>query len=520
MNLADLREAVRVKTGYPERGPTGTTRLNKAINYALRHLWGEMPEALLKEQHRFRLEPSISGQATIHYADRFTWYLPSSASSAVLATDGTLSARNFEVQGTDGNWYQFRIREVRRVLIIVDPTVPNPVPVLRDLIIVDKPWFNNTDAGIAFRIYTDAYPYPGDIQRVRTIVYNPEVEPRELPISAHPEEMARMRLGYGWRNSGRIEFAASGDWYQQPAPHYTPTVTTIGQPANANKWGYDATGSERGTLFSGRRYGAAGTFSYRVCHVWGRLPAQFNGVIDPDTNPDVAGEQTGRLAPFYISSPSPATEQVSTVWGGGAIAVATPNVGYQYGSTNSSLHPSYQRSGVQKYIFRARHATQSVGVSNADVTALENDGIYYLWKVVDGNVTSVQDKGDGDPVERSFPLKDFHGHFHIRFDKAADAAVPMLLYVVKRPPTLDYDTDAPNLPPECFEAITELTASYLTGDRDGSVDRKSMYYQSYLSELNRLKRIYSFPGFVQGPFGDGLDSKPRGMFIGGPIRSA
>jgi len=91
---------------------------------------------------------------------------------------------------------------------------------------------------------------------------------------------------------------------------------------------------------------------------------------------------------------------------------------------------------------------------------------------------------------------------------------------VQRPPTLEYDTDAPNLPPECFEALTELAASYLTGDRDGSMDRKGAYYQSYLNELNRLKRVYSFPGFVQGPFGDGMDSRARGMFIAGPIRSA
>ena len=134
MNLADLREVVRVKTGYPERGTTGTTRLNKAINYALRHAWGEMPEVLLKQQHRLRLETPISNTANIHFADRFTWYLPTSV-SPILTTDGTLSARNFEVQGTDGNWYQFRIREVRRVPFQLVSGGPN---VTRDLIIVDN----------------------------------------------------------------------------------------------------------------------------------------------------------------------------------------------------------------------------------------------------------------------------------------------------------------------------------------------------------------------------------------------
>ncbi len=516
MNLYDLREAVRVKTGYPERGATGTTRLNKAINYALRHMWGEMPEALLKQQHRFFLETPITGAATIHNDDLYTWYLPSSLAAPVLTTDGRLSARNFEVQ-KDGVWHQFRIREVRRTAIDPDQL---PKPDSYDCIITDRPWANFTDANLPFRIYTDAYPYPGDVQRVRTMVYNPEVEPRELPLSAHPEEMARMRLGYGWRNTGRIEFAASGDWYQQPSPHYTPAVKTITQPeTNSDRWGYDDAGTEHGATFAGRRFGAAGTFSYKVCHVWGRQPGQFNGTVDPGNI--ALQNQTGRLAPFYISSPSPASPTITTTWGAGAIQVVLPDIGYQHGGSSNSKHPSYRRSGVQKFIFRARHATQAPGAgNNAAVTLLENDEVYYLWKVVDGDATVVYDKGEGDPVERDFPLKDFHGHFHIRFDKAPEAKVPMLLYVVKRPPTLDYDTDTPNLPPECFEAITELAAGYLTGDRDGSIERKGAYYQSYLNELNRLKRVYSFPGFVQGPFGDGLDSRARGMFIAGPIRSA
>jgi len=521
MNLYDLREAVRVKTGYPERGATGTTRLNKAINYALRHAWGEMPEALLKQQHRFFMEPPITGFANIHFDDLYTWYLPGTPPApptgppAVLTTNGTLSARNFEVY-KGGVWHQFRIREVRRTAIDPDQL---PFPAEYDCIIVDKPWINFTDTNLAFRLYTDGYPYPGDVQRVRTMVYNPEVEPRELPVSAHPEEMARMRLGYGWRNQGRIEFAASGDWYQQPAPHYTPSVGTFSEPINANRWGYDDAGVEHGAAYAGRRFGAAGTFSYRVCHVWGRSPSQFNGTVDPGTI--AAQNQTARLAPFYISSPSPASATVTTTWGGGGVQIKMPDIGYQHSGTSNVKHPSYRRSGVQKFIFRARHATQAAGVgNNAAITELENDGIYYLWKVVDGDVTVAIDKGESDPVERDFQLKDFHGHFHLRFDKAPDAKVPMLLYTVQRPPTLEYDTDAPNLPPECFEAITELAASYLTGDRDGSMDRKGAYYQSYLNELNRLKRVYSFPGFVQGPFGDGMDSRARGMFIAGPIRSA
>jgi len=515
MHLADLREALRIKTSYPERGATGTVRLNKALNYALRHIWGEMPEALLKEQTRFMLELPVSvSTVRIHMDDRFTWIL--TATTSQLATNGTLNARSFEVQ-KNGVWVQHRSREVRRDVVVVDDPLK---PETRDIIIVDKPWTNNTDVNMPYRIYTDAYPYPGDVQKVRSIVMRPESEPQELPLSVHPEEMTRIRLGYGWRNQGRIELAASGEFFQLVPPHYTPTLSVAGDQPNPLRWGYDATGVERGAAFVGRRYGAAGTFSYIVCHGWGRLPGQFIGVVDPDTNPDVLGEQAGRLAPFYISGPSIASAQATTTWGGGCIQIALPDIGYQHSSTNNATMPSYRRAGIEKWIFRARHATQGVAAgNNAHVTALEADGVYYLWKVVDGTTTTALDKGDGDPVERSYPLKDFHGHMHIRFDKAPVAADPVLLSVVRRPPTLSYDTDIPHIPPECTDALTELAAAYLLGDRDGALDRKNAYYLTYQTYMNTLRRNYNFPGFSKGSFGDGLSPQRQGMFIGGPIRS-
>ena len=60
MDLAGLRSQVMAVTGYPERGTVGQQRLNSAINYSLRQLWREMPEALMKEEFRFRLEPPVS----------------------------------------------------------------------------------------------------------------------------------------------------------------------------------------------------------------------------------------------------------------------------------------------------------------------------------------------------------------------------------------------------------------------------------------------------------------------------
>ena len=69
MNLADLREAIRVKTGYPERGESGTRRINNIINQSLRTLWGEIPEVLLRDEERVQLEPQRSCTVTRDAAD-------------------------------------------------------------------------------------------------------------------------------------------------------------------------------------------------------------------------------------------------------------------------------------------------------------------------------------------------------------------------------------------------------------------------------------------------------------------
>ena len=137
---------------------------------------------------------------------------------------------------------------------------------------------------------------------------------------------------------------------------------------------------------------------------------------------------------------------------------------------------------------------------------MEDDGIYYLWKVVDGETTEVFDVGQMDPVAKGYQLKDFMGHYHIRFDKRPSSEDQILVSCIKRPPTLNYETDSPNLPPECYGCIVELACSYLVGDRDGEIKRKSVYYDAHLLELQKLKRMYTFSGHERPAFGNGVST--------------
>ena len=480
MNLSELREVIRTKTGYPERGTSGTTRINNAINYSLRHMWAEMPEVLLKEELRIPLvQPKETGTLSI-VTDDVTSFLVT-GHNGTLTDDGTL----------DGLWLEVKKGSSYIVRRVQDVTVVGSGAGATVHITIDKAWLNSTDTGLTYRIYAYEYPYPADVQKIRNIIINPETNPSEMLETMFPEEMGRWKVGFGWRSTGRPQKYSRGDYFVLEPPHYTPSVAhTTSQ--KGGQWGYDTLGAEQPD------YGVAGTFSYKIVHVWGRQNIQT-----------FRGHKQAR----YMSASSPASTQISTTWGGPAILISTPDIDYTYMNTKDSADVSIKSSGYEKWIFRARHEI------NTDVPAIDGvgsnhnyvevDEIYYLWKIIDGSEVIAEDRGDLDPVDRRTTIKDFHGHFHLRFDRIPDSAYNILMSVVRRPHVLLYDTDDPNLPPECFEALTELAASYLLGDRDGDLNRKTAYYASYLNELARLKRVYSFSGHDNTSFGDGLGTSPR-----------
>ena len=483
MDLAGLRSQVMAVTGYPERGTVGQQRLNTAINYSLRQLWREMPESLMKEEFRFRLEPPVSiNTISVISADPLTMTVDSgttSLTSSTFATDGTLVARWLEVK--TGSRYVYR--RVKDVYYASSTWY----------IVMDKPWENTSDTGLTYRIFTKEYPYPSDVQKIRKVMYDPENSSHKITYSLLADELYEWRLGHGFRDTGVPQRAARGDFFTLPSPHYKPAVSSLSQ--DARKWGYNGASEDLD-------YGPAGTFSYKVMHVWGRRP-----LLDPSHHRPSTPGSGGTLAPFYMSSPSEASDQITTTWGGGAIQITTPDVDYMsgYAHDTSSATKSYQHNGVEKWIFRARHAATTGSTNHPDV---ETDGIYYLWKVVKGwqatSTSETFDVGQSDPVDKTVPLKDVHGHFHIRFDSYPESSVDMLMSVIRRPDTLKYDTDVSRVPPECYGALVDLTCSYLVGRRDGEPKRESYYFGRYLAEVDRLRGLYTFSGFQNPAFGPGL----------------
>lgn len=494
MNLSELRAQILTVTGYPERGSTGTARINSAINYSLRQLWRDMPESLMKEEYRFQVEPNLSkNKLEVHSSDPLVMLVmtsPTTLDANSFATDGTIRARWLEIQRS-GRFYYRRIRDIFW-------GSPGGQGANQWNIVLDEPWDNLTDENLGYKILTKEYPYPADLQKIRRVTYDPENTSYRLMYDLLPDEMNEWRIMQGYRRETRPTRSTRGDFYSMPSPHYTPIVSVGGADTNAVKWGYNSSGVQQTS------YGEAGTFSYRVMHVWGRRP--FVGA--EHSRPTAAGTNT--LEPFYRSSPSKESAQIATIWGGGMIKIVTPDIDYMHGYGKDSTKPSYHKYGVEKWIFRARHVTNSNG-SSSNFPIVEADGIYYLWRIEEADVTTTYDRGDDDPVDKSVVLKDSHGHYHIRFDSYPTEEEDVLLSVVRRPDTLKYDTDVSNVPPECYGALIDLTCSYLVGRRDGEPKRESYYFSRYMEEVDRLRGLYTFSGHTNPSFGEGISpSAARG----------
>lgn len=480
-NLTTLIDRMRTRTGLPERGTAGKTRMKDVFNEALRHLWGDLPEGLKNEQWRFRTEEVYNRTVGIHTVDKHTFIV--TAAQGALPLDGTLSGRWIEVY-RDAHWIQRRIREVW----------------LGDTfyyIIIDEPWDNNTDHDLTARIWTAEYPYPHDYSDFTDLIFDPDNADRNLLPAMLAPSLSAQRIGNNWRDQGIPEFYGSGSFAQLPAFHFTPTVGvygTPGQPANSEKWGWDALGVEHAAI--NPFYGVAGTFKYLEVPVWGRWRWLQSTKL-----------RSGRLLPFYMGAPSLPSDAITTTWGSNAIQIVGPNYDYLLGFGQDTTLPSHNKAGIERWVFRGRFNNEAAGASNhAAERFVEADEVYYLWDVLDGSTTTYVDRGDRDPIDRHFPLRHCHGHRSLQFDRVPTAATDVLVMAVRRPPEFKWDTDTPRIPPESTDALFFRAAMILVGEMDGHEGRMTYFKAQYEGEIERLRREQGVPRFIQPEFGDGLST--------------
>lgn len=461
----------------PEDSAKGRLRGAGALNAALAWIYTNVPERLLAQEWRFRLEKPLEGTGDIDADDAKVLEVTfaTTAERDLYPQDGTLSARWIEIQDPDtGTWVQRRIRMLYWVAGIPTATIR---------IVMNEAWSVAGVTDLSYRIYTLEYPYSNEWARITQMFYNPDDGLARELLAFTPQDAIAARIGSGWRSVGLPTRYGRGSTFQMPTPHRAPDVA-VAIPAggdNTQRWGYDSGGAEHGqALVSGQYYEAAGTFRYYACLGWGRRKW-----LHPTYGASF-------LAPFYISAPAPVTSDVTTTWAGGKITLTLPDMSYVLGfGPRNDLH-SFQHSGFEWWIYRARVATEdpTSGTNHAWAKRPEDDEIPYLLTVipVDSGLqtTTLEDRGDHGPPDRNMPLGDHFGHPSFFFDRLPADVKDILVRGIRRPPVLEHDSDVPPVPMEISDLILPLMASILVSRRSNEPDQESTYYKQYLDKVKTM----------------------------------
>ena len=508
MNRAELRQMVKDRTGYPGNGPTETARLNREIQAGFLQVTKDLPSALERVEMRLKTQAEVTSTGWYNpAADAYLLKLDNT-NADLFANDGTWDARWVDVLKADGTHVICRIRKLQYIIPLAAAAFW--------ILVIDKPWPTLGETGLVIRLFCDRIALPADAQRVYSVIFSPDLTPRTPMCIAKHNELKQIRHNQAFNRSYRPNFVAPGDTYHLRAPHDTPTISTIQEPTNAQKWGYDSGGIERGSAYNGQRYGAAGTFQYWYCLVWGRqvIPERAHGGSQDGVR---AGGQAIRM-PYHISPPCLASASATATWGGSYLQITSANQSYVEGYNNDPNLESYNRSGLEKWWFRARTATENpaTGSNHADQKYIEADSIPYLWRITPASETTTIDRGDSDPVDRSFPLTHFAGTRFLEIECSPSVAEDVLIELDRRPEMIQFDSDVLPLDPRCHDLIIAWMKMAMLGDRDSSLERISFFDRQYNEKLIEMRRELNHSASPQR-FGFAHGRDPSNQLPWGPL---
>lgn len=435
MNVQQIRTLFAATSGFSAE----TAREKALIDDTIRHivitaLLPNSPNKGLRVRMDWKLEmttPVLDSDNTpvpftVHSTDLRALYAPASAVATELVPT-ILRGRHILLKRADASTVIVRCQDVFQAQFGQDP-------VTYQWIILDQHMETADEEDIQVTFFTLDYPIPGDVVNVLTPIRMDPVSQQAIPL-----EMAFTRdLADTYRQGqlikGRPSRVSYGQDYTVPAPHHQPQVVATEQAIGPSevKWGYDDTPAEVTTNE------AAGTFRYCYCFVWGRR--QW---LRPTKG-------WGFLAPYLMSPPSKSSDAITTTWGSSRIIISSPDMEYVFGFGHDDSAPSYHRSGIEKWWFRARDATQSATASgnNSDHKHLEADGQFYLWRITDASTTTIYDRGEYGPVDRDFPLPIWPGTKSLRLDCMPSVADVLTCDVIRRPAEIISDADLLGVPPE------------------------------------------------------------------------
>ena len=444
MNLGDVRKRVLEQLDWqPTQSADFVALVDRLINRSYQTLCREAPYLFWEQKVRFATQAdttSVSGvtadRLAVYSTDKYVLERAESPTGgATWVTDGTWDGRQIEVTDSAGQTHRRRIRQVW-----------NHSSDAKDRISIDRPWPNNTDTEMTYRIFTDNYYLPEDTIELRSATLFTDTNYRLTVATQYDMERYQLQDFKG-RFTARPEVIYRGPPFRLDAPTLAPEVSL-------SKDGWQGTAP-------------AGEFDYVYTYCWGRRDADYDTAL-------------GKKAPKWESPPSPISTKQATTYSGRAISVEVPDIDFML-NFGSSATKRFNRSGYFIRIYARRY-------SRDGGPRIETPEVFFLVGEMSGSAETYTHDGS-DFLDYQNRLRDIHGYQSVSLYPMPDARYEVDLRVLARPKPLVNDQDTPQIHEDGTEALI-LKTLYMLHRHNGSDQSALISQEEYDRTLRNLTKRY------------------------------
>jgi hypothetical protein len=465
VNLGELRQKVADLRSRHISGDTFASEFRRSVVApALKQLASDVPEAFIPDEETiiiYKDYTSTTMNRTVSAtSDPYVLDLgPANLVGATpIVTDGTWDCVYYlEITLSSGELVRRRCREFFTVNVNTD---------IYAYVSIDRPWPNNTDKFLQFRLYQ---PYFYTRDDVTAIVDGRVYDSTQQVLFTVPAGAMRIfsQEDYNGTVTGRPERLSRWGHEQLPAPNRTPIANAPNQDPPVPWLGPEP----------------PGTFKYRYTYVWGRKDEDL-------TAPG------GKKDPMLESSPSPESSAVVMTNANDAVVVsAMVNIDYIQNFDPSPSAIRNTHSGWRKRIYRARSAIVPTGGMQNNIEYPED--VYFFLDEVDGAITTYVDNGSVTPdYNRRMP--ESHGYFRWALHPHQNDQYTVDFRVYRRPLPLLNDSDAPQVHPD-YEDMLLLLCLKHAAMLDKQPAEAQDYERQFLDKLAKWRGKDANPSSVIVP---------------------
>ncbi len=498
MNLGETRNAIFSQADWqPKQSNDALARVNRFINRAYFQLAEEAPFLFFEKRVGFATLPDDTPDTD---AIREATGNPSFPADTVdvIANDPWVLQRTLGTGVAGITLWDQTGRWRGRMIVVTDPNGVQHRRRIRDIwtqginqrISLYRPWNNDTDTLMDWRIYTEDYYLPDEVIEVSSIrlFKNNQNWPLDIIGQLEAEQYSLAdnpsQVGKG------VPRSAFRRYHQQIE---SPTSTPVAVLGAADQW----QGPE-----------PAGEFEYCFTYCWGYRDDDFRD-FGPEGIYTAAQATPSRREPLWESSASKTVKIINTNSDspGTGIRLTLPDIDYMQGFGRPA-DARYRHSGWRKRIYRRRITVDAVNYNTlpqkfgaapnyGGALAQETPDAFYLIADVDGSLVNFIDDGSVLP-DYHRRLRDVHGYQSIRLYPRPDTRYEVDVRCILRPKELEDDGDVPEIHPDGMNTLLYRALAFLY-ESQGNLDLADRALNRYRELLFTLTKRYGdlrYPGEV------------------------